>query len=424
MAGPTAAVYKVFSNESSGEPDARYVLFRLLLDAKRQNRVDKVTDMARAFGMPEDRLRSALVRLQEGGYVLVHELRVSKTGRPRKRIALAESPELTQATSEIFGAPIYSSICKLADQKARRRIPKTRDASRLGSLEAARAQRASTRLSRSNALIVFLMLMSSDAYGVVEGLSTTSLAGLSGFTPSQLRPRLKRLMTLGVIRSCVPGGYSRLLKGRYASIYRLNLLHVALCGDTPAVSYAELGAVPELSVREMLRSARSHWVSRYLLSPGGAFYWALMAWPAESALACRVVQVLICNCASRALADGWHSTADRAVRVERIVHRLLAEHFDLSLSLGGERWSKLADQIDGSLPGVTPPVLGQTKQSDSDIYTISESPGVDGALYNLTLDLLGHLSEQGALEAVRPGFRVWLEGDNPPRVTGVQRGDT
>lgn len=67
---------------------------------------------------------------------------------------------------------------------------------------------ASKQLSVCNRLLFVTLLARADHCGVVSGVGEPELRILTGFDEASLKHRLRRLMDLGLIRRCMPGGSS------------------------------------------------------------------------------------------------------------------------------------------------------------------------------------------------------------------------
>ncbi|WP_122425023.1 hypothetical protein [Pseudomonas viridiflava] len=87
-------------------------------------------------------------------------------------------------------------------------------------------------LSLANRLLLATLLSYADAFGVVSQLGSVKLVQLTGLAPASLRQRIRRLMDLGFIRSCVPGVSSSIFARKAMSTYFLNLGHRQLTQTT------------------------------------------------------------------------------------------------------------------------------------------------------------------------------------------------
>lgn len=74
-------------------------------------------------------------------------------------------------------------------------------------------------------LLLIVLLLSADPYGVVRGLGLSQLGKLTGMKKSRVQSQLDVLLTQGYIHSLFPGITSTHLFGRVESVYFLNLRH-------------------------------------------------------------------------------------------------------------------------------------------------------------------------------------------------------
>lgn len=89
------------------------------------------------------------------------------------------------------------------------------------------------RASASNRLLLAVLLIHADQFGVVDCLGLAALSKLTGLTRTRAESQLYKLNQLGLIRCKVPGFSGSTLLGSPKTVYFLNLNHPDLVGATP-----------------------------------------------------------------------------------------------------------------------------------------------------------------------------------------------
>ncbi|MDC7827447.1 hypothetical protein PQS90_20050 [Pseudomonas sp. BLCC-B13] len=89
------------------------------------------------------------------------------------------------------------------------------------------------RASVSNRVLLAVLLMHADRFGLVEQLGMAALSKLTGLTRTRVESQLYKLNQLGLIRGKVPGFSGSTLLGSPKTVYFLNLNHPDIAGATP-----------------------------------------------------------------------------------------------------------------------------------------------------------------------------------------------
>jgi hypothetical protein len=226
----------IFSASLSVGHEPRYFLQALLLNKQELLSAPyKVKMVAKRLCLTERLVRDASLELAAAGLLVVKKL-TDKVGRPGQeyeaspylRVLIAETKVASVAHQELvvrlFIEPdIYAQgpLPKAATEKPARALV------REDGLPAAPG--AHGRLGSASRMILAALLVSADQCGFVSGLGESKLRAMTGLTAVAVRHQLKRLISLGFIRSHVPGVSSAVFKGsRVSSAYYLNLDHPQL----------------------------------------------------------------------------------------------------------------------------------------------------------------------------------------------------
>ncbi|MBD2838998.1 hypothetical protein ID144_18330 [Pseudomonas sp. JM0905a] len=94
------------------------------------------------------------------------------------------------------------------------------------------------RASASNRLLLAILLIHADRFGVVDCLGLASLSSLAGLSRTRVESQLYKLNQLGLIRCKVPGFSGSTLLGSPKTVYFLNLNHPDLaCANSHALVF-------------------------------------------------------------------------------------------------------------------------------------------------------------------------------------------
>ncbi|MDV8133804.1 hypothetical protein R4K19_22610 [Pseudomonas aeruginosa] len=231
--------------------EARFVLQALvLLEPAFKSRCFRAKAVAKELCLTERLVRKGMQELADNGWML-SRLRADKVGRPLQEYAPSESlidRGAGAGASEIphrdlivrlFTEPeIYAfgpcvgctgGSCKGEEQEdkpARKRIRKDGRPAAPG---------AKGRLAVPTRVLLAALLKHADQVGVVTGASEKQLRAMTGLDPLSLKHQVRRLVSLGFIRSYVPGVSNGIfVKAKVPSIYYLNLDHPQLGGVSGA----------------------------------------------------------------------------------------------------------------------------------------------------------------------------------------------
>ncbi len=99
-------------------------------------------------------------------------------------------------------------------------------------LAAVRARRRIGGISVVNRLLLAVMLLHADKFGVVRDIGSAALQEMTCLSSGRLKHRIARLIEIGVIKAYVPGAARSALFNKTSSVYFLNLDHPELSAGT------------------------------------------------------------------------------------------------------------------------------------------------------------------------------------------------
>lgn len=99
-------------------------------------------------------------------------------------------------------------------------------------LAAVRARRRIGGVSVVNRLLLAVMLLHADRFGVVRDIGSVALQKMTCLSSGRLKHRIARLIEIGVIKAYVPGAARSALFNKTSSVYFLNLDHPELSAGT------------------------------------------------------------------------------------------------------------------------------------------------------------------------------------------------
>lgn len=99
-------------------------------------------------------------------------------------------------------------------------------------LAAVRARRRIGGISVVNRLLLAVMLLHADQFGVVRDIGSAALQEMTCLSSGRLKHRIARLIEIGVIKAYVPGAARSALFNKTSSVYFLNLDHPELSAGT------------------------------------------------------------------------------------------------------------------------------------------------------------------------------------------------
>lgn len=205
------------------EPEGKYLLVRLLLSHQAEGGfVSTATELAERFGVRLSSVSKALKLLEVQALFTVAAAPEGK-GRPKRRFtftkqltALLAKVTLPDGAEPAIGVEPFLLLDAGASTENQILRPDWRNGVLVD-------KRKSGRLSITNRLLIAVMLIRADRFGVVNSLGLAELRRATGLSKERLIYRLARLVATGVIRNCVPGGTGRRILGLAKSTYLLNL---------------------------------------------------------------------------------------------------------------------------------------------------------------------------------------------------------
>lgn len=226
---------KVLLCEIKGlKPEGKYLLARLAQCLGANGNITlTVRDLSRRFDLSVAHVSDALTTLVAGG-VLASAAVPDGKGRPKKQYSLDR--QFLQGLEKVELSPMtlhQTLIERLLEHEKRRRAeaPKEReDASQI--LAAARSRRSLGGLTAVNRLLLAVMLLHADRFGVVRDVGAAALQMMTCLSSGRLKHRIARLIDLGLIRTYVPGAAGSVLFNKTPSVYFLNLDHSELSTGT------------------------------------------------------------------------------------------------------------------------------------------------------------------------------------------------
>jgi hypothetical protein len=99
-------------------------------------------------------------------------------------------------------------------------------------LAAVRARRRIDGVSVVNRLLLAVMLLHADRFGVVRDVGSAALQKMTCLSSGRLKHRIARLIYIGLIKAYVPGAARSALFSKTSSVYFLNLDHPELSAGT------------------------------------------------------------------------------------------------------------------------------------------------------------------------------------------------
>lgn len=215
-------------------PDARFLLEVMAMQWGRGDRsVHRwtVSSLSKLLHSPLKAVRKALLELVDRGLVQLSTESSFSRGRPAHEYALGEViQKWFESNSVDYGhhqdrmAALFSGAgFSVGVVGSEAQVPKLQEPER-GRKEFPVAPEGF--LSIRNKLLLGTLLSGADRFGCVRDLPTKKLQQLTGMNSDRVKHRLGRLVSLGLIRTIVPGVSSPIFRsGRLASSFYLNLNH-------------------------------------------------------------------------------------------------------------------------------------------------------------------------------------------------------
>lgn len=234
-------------------PETKYTLLRLVQRTEAGLDIPgSARQLAKLFRLAEAKVRLALKELSVAGIlvcpaqqkkcspgrpVTTYELASEYISRLRRR---ANDQGIHTAAIDLLlrGESDYSSIVtkSSSQEKCSEDMP----------FEAVRACRQPDRLSIVNRLVLAVLLMRADRFGVVRDLGTAELSKLTGLNSERLKTRTITLLKACALLAVSPGTSGVSFFKKTKSVYFVNLAHdeIAEASVCPAVlvSYRDLQA--------------------------------------------------------------------------------------------------------------------------------------------------------------------------------------
>lgn len=225
----------VLRSEANGiTPEAKYLLIRLAEFGLVARGISAgVKELAARFGISDSHAGTALNSLVTAG-VLVRRDVVSGQGRPKRHYELDASYAAQVARHDVTGV-VHEEVIrhllqhelKVADQQSA--VATQQDEQRsTAPLAQVRASRGQGRVSVVNRVLLAVLLIRADRFGVVRDLGSAELARITGLSQVRLKNRVRTLLDCGLIRAYVPGATGSVIFKKTKSIYYLNLHHPEL----------------------------------------------------------------------------------------------------------------------------------------------------------------------------------------------------
>ncbi|WP_084166514.1 hypothetical protein [Stutzerimonas azotifigens] len=239
--------------------DARFVLQALICreSSSLLSISFKVKAVAKQLCLTERLVREGMQELADVG-LLVSRRRADKVGRPVQEyessqslcdlVALVGQGEAVHqdlivrlfSEPEIYAlGPFSAGVVGTCEEKGKPARKPTRKDGRPA------APGAKGRLAASTRVLLAALLSFADQCGVATGVSETRLRAMTGLNALSLKHQVKRLISLGFIRTHVPGVSSGIFVGaKVPTIYYLNLDHPQLRtarGECGLVVHVALG---------------------------------------------------------------------------------------------------------------------------------------------------------------------------------------
>lgn len=219
------------------EPEGKYLLVRLLLSHQSEGGfVSTATELSERFGVRLSSVTKALKLLEAQALFSVAAAPEGR-GRPKRRFtftkqltALLEKVTLPEGSEPAISIEPFLSLDTNASPESQVWRPGWGDDVLVDRVK-------SRRLSIANRLLIAVLLTKADRFGVVSSLGLAELRKATGLSKERLIYRLARLVAIGVIRCCVPGGAGRRILGLAKSAYLLNLAdpELSVLGVRPIV---------------------------------------------------------------------------------------------------------------------------------------------------------------------------------------------
>lgn len=226
---------EIFKKEVADcSPDARFLLEVMAIQWSRGDRGVRrwtVSSLSKLLHSPLTMVRKALLELVGLGLVELSTERSRNGGRPAHEYALGDAiRKWFESNSVDYGHHPDRMATLLSGAKFRVRVigreaqvPERQEPERDGEK---RPVAPEGFLSVRNRLLLGTLLSRADRFGCVRGLPTKELQKLTGMNSDRVKHRLGRLVSLGLIRTIVPGASSPIFReGRLPSTFYLNLNH-------------------------------------------------------------------------------------------------------------------------------------------------------------------------------------------------------
>lgn len=234
------------------EPEGKYLLVRLLLSYSAVGRfVSTAAELSESFGVWVSSVAKTLNLLEAQGLLSVASAPNGR-GRPKRKFTftkrltvLLEKVKLPVEYEPAFGIEPFLTVDKKDQTENQVERPDWCDG-----VLVPKGKRGS--LSIANRLLIAVLLTKADRFGVVTSLGLADLRKATGLSKERLIYRLARLVSIGVIRGCVPGATGQRFFWLAKSIYFLNFAD-------PELSI--LGLRPVVVIKQFEREAFTGWSS-------------------------------------------------------------------------------------------------------------------------------------------------------------------
>lgn len=238
------------------EADGKYLLVRLLFRYQAEGEFMRtVEELSDDYGVGASGVTDGLRVLEAQGLLSVTAVSAGR-GCPKRRFTftkrlkyLLEKVHLPEGYKPTFSIESFLTLDKKMPEGNEVNRPEWVDGAlfvrplKYATMAAAKGggqrslKRRTGRLGAANRLLVSVLLMHADKFGVVRSLGLTKLMRATGLSKVRLGHRLAMLVAIGVIRTRVPGVTSQYLFGRVESVYFLNLAdpELSVLGFRPVV---------------------------------------------------------------------------------------------------------------------------------------------------------------------------------------------
>ena len=330
---------------------SRYVLLKLVFRTYANEPIDVGNlELAAAFGISVSKFIEAKRELIAAGILRDESEKPSGRCRPKLRLRWGAELDQTLITQMVSGFRYASAINSLL--RLRQRPQRSQGLKRAMSgdiCDRMKAARREQKISPTNCLLIAVLWLYADEYGVVERVGTKELVKVTGVNKDGLKTRFNKLPSEKLIRTTMPGGYSKLLGGRIQTTYILNSNHPYLGGAEKMPKCLDLSLCkPDIFGRmcwPWSYQEHKYEVQKFpsrkhdlMISPLDRYHWVLYA--TEDKTFFRHLPFLLSRYALQVLTNETKEVRSRAAEVIQFLGPKIVSDFHLPRKTDGRKWAR------------------------------------------------------------------------------------